>query len=69
MDNKDNYETPIMRDVMKVTRQVLVGILIALCVLFVTIFPLHFTVIGQHCTITSDFSLAEWIYRSLTISC
>lgn len=64
-----DYETPIMRDIRKLTWQILLGLLGAVVVIFLFVFPYHMSVIGPHCIETTDYSIPQWIFREFTIKC
>lgn len=64
-----DYETPIMRDLSKLTWQILLGLLIGIGIIFLFVFPYHMSVIGPHCIETTDYSIPQWIIREVTIQC
>jgi hypothetical protein len=63
------FETPLMRDLYKVLLPILYGVMIGIALLFVCCFPFSMTVYGYNCMEMSQYSIAEYIVRSLTIQC
>lgn len=64
-----NFETPLMRDISKLSVQVLFGLLIAVAMIGFFFFPFSFTVYGEHCSVSTSYSIARYILEQLTISC
>ena len=64
-----DFETPIMRDISKLMFYVMMGLLGAVGTIMFVFFPFSLTVYGNHCMEGGGFSILDWIFRSLTISC
>ena len=64
-----DFETPIMRDISKLMIQVLLGLGIAVGFIIFFVFPFNLTVYGDHCTMTTSYSIAKWFLESLIMQC
>lgn len=64
-----DFETPIIRDISRLLTQLAIGSLIAFAGIMIFVFPFHLTVYGDHCSMTTSYSIAKWILESLTIEC
>lgn len=69
MNNKSDFETPLMRDISKLSIQILFGLLIAVTILFLFVWPFSVTIYGDHCTVQTSYSIARYVLEQLTISC
>lgn len=65
----DEFETSLFRDLSKLLPSVLIGMISFLVVFFTCIWQFPMTVIGPHCMESTSYSIAQWIFRSLTIQC
>lgn len=65
----NEFETPIMRDISSAMIRVVFGLFIGIGIFLFIFFPFHGSVYGQHCMETTDYSIPQWIIRSLTIEC
>jgi hypothetical protein len=63
------FETPRIRDITKLIPSVLLGLLIAIGIMIFFIFQFNLTVYGDHCSITTSYSIAKWVLESLTVQC
>ena len=64
-----DFETPIMRDISKLMPPLLLGMLIAIGLTILFLVPFSMTVYGENCSVTTSYTIAKWIVRSLTIQC
>lgn len=64
-----DFETPLMRDISKLMPSVLLGLLITVAGILFFVWPIHGSVSGDGCTITTSYSPARWLWESLTIKC
>lgn len=64
-----DFETPIMRDLSKLALPMLLSLLIAICLFIFFVWPFSLTVYGEHCSVTTSYSIARWILESLTLQC
>lgn len=66
---ESSYETPLMRDLDRVLPRYFLGFLIGLSLVLLFIWPFSLTVYGPHCMEMTDYTIPQWILRSLTIQC
>jgi hypothetical protein len=64
-----DFETPLMRDISKIIPQIFLGLLMAIGSILFFVFPFNLTVYGEHCSVTTSYSIAKWILESLTLQC
>ena len=63
------FETPLIRDLSKLMPSVLLGLLIAVGFFVVFVIPFNMTVYGEHCSVTTSYSIAKWFLESLIMQC